>query len=71
MPGVYAEDEIDVVGSIVGVVEYARRLPRPTIRPGDTLIGIASDGLHTNGFSLARKSLFEIGGYPFASPFRG
>ncbi|KXK14495.1 MAG: phosphoribosylaminoimidazole synthetase [Armatimonadetes bacterium OLB18] len=71
MPGVYAEDEIDVVGSIVGVVEYARRLPRPTIRPGDTLIGIASDGLHTNGFSLARKSLFEIGGLSVRQPVPG
>ncbi len=62
MPGVYVDDEIDIVGSIVGVVEMERRLPRMKSKPGDALVGIASDGLHSNGFSLARRALFEVGG---------
>lgn len=62
MPGVYLDDEIDVVGAIVGVVDAEQRLPKDTARPGDKVIGLASSGLHTNGFSLARKALFEIGG---------
>ncbi|MCU0315384.1 MAG: phosphoribosylformylglycinamidine cyclo-ligase [Fimbriimonadaceae bacterium] len=62
MPGVYTDAEIDVVGAIVGVVDYELRLPRQKARPGDRLIGIASNGLHTNGYSLARRVLFEVGG---------
>ncbi|RYG43723.1 phosphoribosylformylglycinamidine cyclo-ligase, partial [bacterium] len=62
MPGVYTEDEIDVVGSIVGVVDGDRKLPRGKASPGDSVIGIASNGLHTNGFTLARRALFEVGG---------
>jgi phosphoribosylformylglycinamidine cyclo-ligase len=62
MPGVYHDGEIDVVGAIVGVVDYEKRLPRPKPQEGDRLIGIASNGLHTNGFSLARRALFEVGG---------
>jgi phosphoribosylformylglycinamidine cyclo-ligase len=62
MPGVYSDDEIDVVGCIVGVVDFDQKLPKETMRAGDKVIGLGSDGLHTNGFSLARKALFEIGG---------
>lgn len=62
LPGVYSEDEFDVVGTIVGVVDAAHKLPRPKPQSGDALIGIMSNGLHTNGFSLARRALFEIGG---------
>jgi phosphoribosylformylglycinamidine cyclo-ligase len=62
MPGVYVEDEFDLVGAVVGLVEAERRLPRGQIDPGDAVIGIASSGLHTNGYSLARRALFEIGG---------
>ncbi len=62
MPGVYLEDEIDIVGSIVGVVDFDKRLPRLKPTEGDQLIGLASNGLHTNGFSLARRALFEVGG---------
>jgi phosphoribosylformylglycinamidine cyclo-ligase len=62
MPGVYHEDEIDVVGSIVGIVDADQKLPRGKVKPGDFVVGIASNGLHTNGFSLARRALFEIGG---------
>lgn len=62
MPGVYHDDEIDVVGAIVGVVDLERRLPKQKMNSGDAVIGLASDGLHTNGYSLARRALFEIGG---------
>ncbi|MFZ4508670.1 MAG: phosphoribosylformylglycinamidine cyclo-ligase [Fimbriimonas sp.] len=62
MPGVYGEDEVDVVGSIVGILDYEKKLPRGTMQTGDAVIGIASNGLHTNGFSLARRALFEVGG---------
>ena len=61
MPGVYVEGEIDIVGTIVGVVDSEQLLPR-TVSPGDVVIGIASNGLHTNGFSLARRALFEVAG---------
>lgn len=59
MPGVYHSGEIDVVGSIVGVVDRKNLLPQPNVGAGDLIVGIASDGLHTNGFSLARSALFE------------
>ena len=62
MPGVYHEDEIDVVGAIVGVVDEPKRLPKGKLVPGDAVIGIASSGLHTNGYSLARRALFDMGG---------
>ncbi len=60
MPGFYQAGEYDVSGTIVGVVEKSRMLDGKSIRPGDAVIGIASSGLHTNGYSLARKILFEI-----------
>jgi len=59
MPGFYASREYDVSGTIVGVVEQSEILDGQTIRPGDAVIGIASSGLHTNGYSLARKIFFE------------
>ncbi|MBL8060137.1 MAG: phosphoribosylformylglycinamidine cyclo-ligase [Chthonomonas sp.] len=62
MPGVYLDDEIDIVGAIVGVVDGDKKLPNGASRAGDKVIGLASDGLHTNGYSLARKALFEKGG---------
>jgi phosphoribosylformylglycinamidine cyclo-ligase len=62
MPGVYVEDEIDVVGSVIGLVDFEKKLPRGKMQPDDAVIGIASNGLHTNGYSLARRSLFEVGG---------
>jgi phosphoribosylformylglycinamidine cyclo-ligase len=59
MPGFYQPGEYDVSGTIVGVVEKSKMLDGRTIRPGDAVIGLASSGLHTNGYSLARKIFFE------------
>jgi phosphoribosylformylglycinamidine cyclo-ligase len=58
MPGVYAAGEFDLVGTIVGVVDRKDIIDGSAIRPGDAVIGLASSGLHTNGFSLARR-VFE------------
>lgn len=63
MPSVYAPGDLDVVGFITGVVERDRLLTGASITTGDVLYAINSSGLHTNGWSLARKLLFEIGGY--------
>jgi phosphoribosylformylglycinamidine cyclo-ligase len=57
MPGVYAEGEFDLVGTIVGVVDRAGIIDGQMIAAGDAIIGLASTGLHTNGFSLARRVL--------------
>ena len=59
MPGFYQPGEYDVSGTIVGVVEKDRMLDGKGIRPGDSVLGIASSGLHTNGYSLAREILFS------------
>jgi phosphoribosylformylglycinamidine cyclo-ligase len=59
MPGTYAEDDYDLAGFIVGAMDKSRILPRPGIGAGDILIGLPSLGLHTNGYSLARKVLME------------
>jgi phosphoribosylformylglycinamidine cyclo-ligase len=59
MPGFYAEGEYDIAGFIVGVVERSRLITGATITSGDALIGVPSTGLHTNGYSLARRIAFE------------
>jgi phosphoribosylformylglycinamidine cyclo-ligase len=59
MPGFYRAGEYDVSGTIVGVVEKSRMLDGKAVRPGDAVIGLGSSGLHTNGYSLARKIFFE------------
>jgi phosphoribosylformylglycinamidine cyclo-ligase len=63
MPGLYAAGEYDLAGFIVGAVERDRMLKGSEIRAGDVLLGLPSAGLHTNGYSLARKLLFEVAGY--------
>jgi phosphoribosylformylglycinamidine cyclo-ligase len=63
MPGMYQAGEYDLAGFIVGVVERRSLLTGASIRPGDVLLGLPSTGLHTNGYSLARKLLFEVAGY--------
>lgn len=55
MPDVYAPGAFDLAGTIVGVVDRARMLPRPDIAPGDAVLALPSTGLHTNGYSLARR----------------
>jgi phosphoribosylformylglycinamidine cyclo-ligase len=62
MPGFYRDGEYDLAGFIVGVVERAKVIDGRGIVPGDTLIGLPSAGLHTNGYSLARHVLFERAG---------
>lgn len=62
MPGFYAEDEYDVAGFSVGIVDRPKVIDGSKIKPGDKVIGIPSTGLHSNGYSLARKVLLEIGG---------
>jgi phosphoribosylformylglycinamidine cyclo-ligase len=59
LPGFYAEGEYDLAGFAVGVVERDRILDGRSVRPGDALLGVASTGLHSNGYSLARKVLLE------------
>jgi len=59
MPGLYSEGEYDLAGTIVGVVDESKIVNGKKIREGDVLIGLPSTGLHTNGYSLARKVLFE------------
>jgi len=63
MPGMYAEGEYDVAGFIVGVVDRERVIDGSRIAPGDALLGLPSAGLHTNGYSLARKLFFEVAGH--------
>lgn len=59
MPGLYSTGDFDLVGFVVGAVERDHLLDGSRVRAGQRLIGLASDGLHTNGYSLARKVLFE------------
>ncbi|MFZ0631208.1 MAG: phosphoribosylformylglycinamidine cyclo-ligase [Acidobacteriaceae bacterium] len=63
MPGFYADGEYDLAGFIVGVVERAKLITGAKIHPGDVLLGFPSTGLHTNGYSLARKLFFEVAKY--------
>jgi phosphoribosylformylglycinamidine cyclo-ligase len=63
MPGFYAEGEYDVAGFIVGVVDCAKVIDGQKIVAGDVLLALPSVGLHTNGYSLARKLFFEVAGY--------
>ncbi len=63
LPSFYKPGEYDLVGTIVGVVERQKIITGEQIRPGDRLLGLASVGLHTNGFSLARKIMFDVCGY--------
>jgi phosphoribosylformylglycinamidine cyclo-ligase len=59
MPGMYRKGEYDLAGCIVGVVDRAKMIDGSKIKPGDIVLGLPSNGLHTNGYSLARKVLFD------------
>ena len=63
MPGMYNEDEYDLAGFAVGVAERENIVDGSKIQAGDTLIGLASSGVHSNGFSLVRKALFDVANY--------
>ena len=63
MPGFYADGEYDLAGFIVGIVEKSKVVDGRSIAPGDVLIGLPSTGLHTNGYSLARRVAFEVAGW--------
>ena len=63
MPGFYPDGEYDLAGFIVGVVERDRIITGKAVEVGDVILGLASNGLHTNGYSLARKLLFEVARY--------
>ncbi|MFA6304850.1 MAG: phosphoribosylformylglycinamidine cyclo-ligase [Patescibacteria group bacterium] len=69
MPGVYLKGEHDIAGVIMGVVEKDKIITGDKIKEGDVALGLASVGLHTNGFSLARKIFFESGEYNTESKF--
>jgi phosphoribosylformylglycinamidine cyclo-ligase len=71
MPGIYRKGEYDLAGCIVGVVDRAEIIDGSKIRPGDVILGLASSGLHTNGYSLARKILFEKMRLKPSSPLPG
>ncbi len=65
MPGFYTDGEYDLAGTIIGAVSREKLITGSGIAPGDVLLGLPSTGLHTNGYSLARKLLFEKAGYGF------
>jgi phosphoribosylformylglycinamidine cyclo-ligase len=71
MPGMYADGEYDIAGTIVGAVEKSRILTGAKVRTGDILLALPSTGLHTNGYSLARKLLFEVAGMTINSLLPG
>jgi len=71
MPGFYAQDEYDLAGFVVGLVERDRILDGSTVGPGDLLVALASSGLHTNGYTLARTIVFERMGLGVDDRFPG
>lgn len=66
MPGFYSPEEYDIAGFAVGVVDRSKIIDGSAITAGDAVIGLASSGLHSNGYSLARKALLEVAGYKMA-----
>lgn len=67
MPGFYLPGDYDVAGTIVGLVERRRIIDGSRVRKGHGIVGLPSTGLHTNGYSLARRVLFEVAGYTISS----
>jgi phosphoribosylformylglycinamidine cyclo-ligase len=70
MPGMYKAEDYDLAGFCVGIVEKDRLIDGQAVRPGDTLIGLASSGPHSNGYSLVRK-IIEVSGAPLDSELEG
>jgi phosphoribosylformylglycinamidine cyclo-ligase len=71
LPGFYADGEYDLAGFAVAAVEKAAILDGKNVQPGDVIIGLPSSGLHSNGFSLARKALLEVRGLDLRGPSLG
>jgi len=71
MPGMYHPGEYDLAGTIVGVVDRTKMIDGSKIKPGDVILGLPSNGLHTNGYSLARKILFDKMGLKMTSQVPG
>jgi phosphoribosylformylglycinamidine cyclo-ligase len=71
MPGMYRKGEYDLAGCVVGIVERNKIIAGRKIRPGDAILGLGSNGLHTNGYSLSRKILFEKMRLKPSSPLPG
>jgi phosphoribosylformylglycinamidine cyclo-ligase len=71
MPGMYAPGEYDLVGTIVGIVDRPKLLDGSKIKAGDVIIGLPSNGLHTNGYTLARKVLFDTMGLELSAKLDG
>lgn len=69
MPDLYKKGEYDLVGTIIGIVDHDRIIDGRNITSGDVLIGLRSSGLHTNGYSLARKIVKEVAGYSYNDKF--
>lgn len=63
MPGMYSQEEYDIAGFTVGIVDRKKMIDGSTIAPGDVVLGFASSGIHSNGFSLVRRLLLEEAGY--------
>jgi phosphoribosylformylglycinamidine cyclo-ligase len=71
MPDMYREDEYDLAGTIVGVVDHKKIIDGSAIEEGDVIIGLPSSGLHTNGYSLARKICFDVAKLDVHDPMPG
>ncbi|MDN4076312.1 phosphoribosylformylglycinamidine cyclo-ligase [Paenibacillus polymyxa] len=71
MPGMYSKGEYDIAGFTVGIVDKSKIINGSSIAPGDTVIGLASSGVHSNGFSLVRKLLLEQQGYDLHDEIEG
>ena len=71
MPDIYASTEYDLVGFAVGVVEASRIVDGRAVRPGDAVLGLASAGLHSNGYTLARKIVFDVMRLAIDAPMHG
>lgn len=69
MPGMYSEEEYDIAGFTVGIVDRKKMIDGSTIAPGDVVLGFASSGIHSNGFSLVRRLLLEEAGYSLDQQF--
>ncbi|MCK6551662.1 phosphoribosylformylglycinamidine cyclo-ligase [Myxococcota bacterium] len=71
LPGMYADGEYDLAGFAVGVVDRPKIIDGSAVTPGDALVGVVSRGLHSNGYSLARRALFDRAGYSVTSSVPG